>query len=104
MWLILIVIMSLVAYRVTHFLIEDTLIDTPRTWLLTLLIAGEKESAWREKLAELLQCYWCLGMWISALTVMMFDQFISVPLPWLTMLAVAQGTMLVSVLFAIVED
>ncbi|WP_420213955.1 DUF1360 domain-containing protein [Listeria monocytogenes] len=44
---------------------------------------------------ELITCYWCITIWISGFAVIAVDQFASVPLPWLTWLAVAQGAMIV---------
>jgi hypothetical protein len=62
--LILIVILGLVTYRVSRFIILDTLIegwrDVFHSWLLS------KPKLWRVKLEELLGCPFCVSIWVSA--------------------------------------
>lgn len=83
----LILMMSLAAYRVTRFLILDTLIDAPRIWLRFRILSG-KPRAWKNKLTELMECKFCLSVWVAAAAVALTDQFTVVALPWLTWLAV----------------
>jgi hypothetical protein len=63
-WLILIVVLGLVVYRVTRFIVLDTLIETPReavhNWLMT------RKGWWGPKIAELVGCPWCVSVWVSA--------------------------------------
>lgn len=91
MWLI--VVLALAVYRVAHFIIDDNLIASPRIWLHTVILSKDRE--WRVKLHELITCYWCITIWISGFAVIAVDQFTTVPLPWLTWLAVAQGAMII---------
>lgn len=64
MTLTLFVIMSAVIYRLARFLILDTLIDVPRDafndWLT------ERPGRLTIKLQELMQCPFCVTIWVSA--------------------------------------
>ena len=93
MWLT--VLMALATYRVARFLVDDGLIVEPRIWLHTRLLMSAENSRLAYKLHELVSCYWCLTVWISAGVVVSVDQFTSVPLPWLQWLAVAMLAMTV---------
>jgi hypothetical protein len=48
------------------------------------------------RLAYLLSCPWCLGLWVSALAVAVVAQLISVPLPVLWAAALAHAVSLVA--------
>ena len=87
------VLMALVTFRVARFLVDDGLIVEWRISLHTRLLSSE--TAFARKLHELVTCYWCLTIWISAGVVASVDQFTSVPLPWLQWLAVAMLAMTV---------
>jgi hypothetical protein len=90
----ILVLCALVVYRVTRFLIADTLIEGTRTrfgdWLL-----GSEPKVWRDKLYDLTTCPYCLSIWVSAATVAVVDAFMSVPLPVLVWLASAGLAMVV---------
>jgi hypothetical protein len=107
MWLTWIVVLSLVVYRVTRFLIEDPLIDAPRLWLRKRIVgnvvgvAVSNTKPWRAKLLELSECPYCLSVWVSAATVLVAAFTSNVPLPFWTWLAVCGGCMVV---WVIVED
>jgi hypothetical protein len=81
------VVLAFAAYRVTRFIIEDTLVDAQRDWLLKRILrnwATDHEmkiipepmansqgliSKPRLKLYEVLVCPWCMSVWVSAGTV-----------------------------------
>lgn len=92
--------LSLATYRVTRFVIEDTLIQHQRIWVLNRIL-GRKPSAWREKLHELLSCIFCLSVWCAGGAVAITNQFVSIPLPILMWLGVCGGSL---VIFQIAED
>lgn len=73
--LLVAIVLVLASYRITRFLIEDELFDTPRDWLY-LKLKG------RPALTYMLSCYWCLGFWVSVLVV---GLYLSVPYiaPWI---------------------
>jgi len=104
MWLsalVVIVVLSLVVYRVTRFLIEDTLIDAPRMWLRKRIVgnvvgvAVSNTKPWRAKLIELSECPYCLSVWVSAATVLVAALTSNVPLPFWVWLGTCGGAMLV---------
>lgn len=94
------ILLSLVTYRVTRFVVKDTIIEGTRIWLHTFIL-GKKPKLWREKLQELISCPFCISVWISAATVAVTDRYVSVPLPVFQWLAVAAGTL---VIWRIVEE
>lgn len=91
--LTLIIVASLCVYRLTRFFLRDTLIDEPREWLYNKILA--KETLWRDKLYELLDCPYCLSIWFSAATIAVADLYTSVPLPVYAWLATAGLCMVV---------
>jgi hypothetical protein len=78
----IVVILGLVVYRVTRFFLKDSMIEEPRTWFYGKLVGDmEKQSWWRDKLYELLDCPYCFSVWVSAGGTIVMMQFRSVPLP-----------------------
>jgi hypothetical protein len=78
---LLLIIVSLAAHRITHFLIADALTDAARARL---------RRRWSGSLAdEALDCAWCVGFWVSAALVTGCAQIVSIPLPGLFSLAVS---------------
>jgi len=59
---------GLAAYRLTRLTIEDTLLDGPREGLLEWL---QEQGRAGRKIAEGLRCWWCVGVWAAAGTVLM---------------------------------
>lgn len=69
-----IVILGLASYRITRLVVLDTLLDEPRMWVLRNLAPrpggrlGQRASRLRRtriKIAEGLQCSYCVGVWIT---------------------------------------
>ena len=85
------VVMVFASYRITRFLISDTLIDEPRGWVLTKIWG---DGGLRRKLHELLTCPICLSVWISAGVVAVTNHWVSIPVPWITWLGVCGGVLL----------
>lgn len=95
------VLLSLACYRVTRFIVSDTIIDGFRIWLHTVIL-GKKPKTWREKLQELISCPFCISVWIAAGLVVVTDLFVdSFPLPVFQWLAIAAGAL---VIWRIVEE
>jgi hypothetical protein len=97
--LLTVLVLAFVVYRITRFLIKDTLIDGQRQWVHSKIL-GVNPKAWRDKLYELIDCPYCLSVWIAAGTVAATDAFTSVPLPVLAWLSTCGATM---VLWHIIE-
>lgn len=88
------IILSLACYRITRFVVEDTLIAGSRIWLHTVIL-GKKPRLWREKLQELISCQFCFSVWVAAALVAIADHFGSVPLPFAQWGAVAAGSIII---------
>ena len=67
-------VLSLVAYRVTRFVVYDTLVGTSldsgsgfsqRVNLFAFTVTGQDRSWWRGKVGELITCPFCLGQWVG---------------------------------------
>ena len=68
------VLLALAAFRVTRFIIFDSLIDEPRDkfhiWLVTKKegdFRKPRTSIWMSKIHDLFSCTWCVGVWVSVL-------------------------------------
>lgn len=90
----LIALLSLATYRLTRLIVKDTLWQETRR-KIEFFILGHEPRSWRDKLHELLTCPYCISVWLSAGVVAGADAYTSVPLPFLTFLAVAAGCVLV---------
>lgn len=92
--LILLIVLSLVTYRVARFIILDTLIEAPRDRLFDW-IERRPGKLWR-KLLELLGCPFCLTIWVAAAAVALTDWLAGdVPMPIWMWLAAAAGALIV---------
>ena len=90
----LIVLFSLCVYRVTRFVISDSLIEGTRTRIQDKLIDGEPGLV-RDKIYELSTCAYCMSIWVAGITVTLAQIWVDVPLPVLVWLASAGGCMVV---------
>jgi hypothetical protein len=57
------------AYRLTRLVVSDSITSTPRNAALRWTDAPGRGAQLRSRLGELLECYWCSGLWISAAVV-----------------------------------
>lgn len=75
--LFLLIVISLVTYRVTRLIAADAfpLIARPREWIIGKL----GEDHW---FSYLITCMWCASMYVAAGTVVIFDRYTSVPWPY----------------------
>ena len=96
----LLVLLSLACYRVTRFIIADSLIDGFRERVQERLI-GDNPNLIRDKIYDLSVCPYCTSVHVAWIAVLITQQFVSIPLPVLVWLAVAGGAM---VIWAIVES
>jgi Protein of unknown function (DUF1360) len=80
-----VILLSLAAFRITRFILEDSLIEEPRDWLKRRVqgkVADQRSLAlWRRKVLELLECPWCMSVWISAGTVVLASFTWNAPRP-----------------------
>lgn len=72
------VILGLCSFRVTRFIVDDTLWAGTRDRFLAWLDRPKVLPLWRYKLLQLLECYWCVGVWVSAVVVCVW----SASWPW----------------------
>jgi FtsH-binding integral membrane protein len=99
-YLLLLIVLSAVTYRVGRFLILDTLIDEPRNRVLSWL--EMRPTRFWSKVHDLLGCPFCITIWIAAGAVAITDiWFASVPMPVWTWLAVATGAL---VFWAVIDS
>lgn len=95
MQLVVILVLSLAVFRVVRFILEDTLIREPREWARRKLMGPQPLTAplpaWRRKGLELMECHWCMGVWVSAGAIGLACATWSVPQPFWSWLAVAGG-------------
>lgn len=86
--IILIIVLSLVVYRVGRFIVLDSLIEGTRESVQRWL--GNRSHRWWHKLLELLGCPYCITIWVSAATCFAYRVFVeSFAVPVFVWLAVA---------------
>ena len=99
-YLVLIIVLSAVVYRVSRFIALDTLIDGTRDKAIDFF--ERHPSFFWGKIRELLGCPWCITIWIGAFTVIAQYIFVGdVPMPVWTWLAISSGAL---VFWAIIDD
>lgn len=86
------VLFALSVHRVTRFIIRDCmpLISVPRDWILARtdptqldLIQGRKpRGTFMRSIGYLLQCEWCMSIWVSAGLLYALTQFHPMSWPW----------------------
>jgi len=57
------------SYRLTRLALSDSILETPRNAALRWTEQPGRAAHLRSRLGELLECYWCAGLWISAAVV-----------------------------------
>jgi len=60
---------ALAAFRLTRLVVDDTILEAPRGAVVRFAFADGPARPARAKLAELIECYWCVGFWASAAVV-----------------------------------
>ena len=55
------ILMGLFSWRITHLLIDDTIMERPVNWIY-------KISRSNKYINKLLTCYYCLGFWVALST------------------------------------
>ena len=99
-YIVTLIVLSAVVYRVSRFIVLDTLIDGTRDKTVDWL---ERHPAlfWT-KIKELLGCPWCITIWVAAATVWAQHVFVAdVPMPVWTWLTVSTGGL---VFWAIIDS
>lgn len=62
-------LVTLAAYRSWHLIVDDSILDRPRRWLLRLGDWQEEDGVvnlpvgYRTRVAEFFNCVWCFGFW-----------------------------------------
>jgi hypothetical protein len=77
-------LLVLASFRLTHLIVYDTIMEPLRVFTEKSLFVH-----------ELVTCYWCCGIWTSALLLLLQDQWPRFASPLILMLAVAAGQALV---------
>ena len=91
------VVLTLVSFRITRLLIDDTILDRPRQWVERKFMprGGIKRRAGHPKLLELMGCNWCLGIYVSLWVVGVALWFMPIPYYVAMWVAVAAGQSLI---------
>lgn len=96
---LLLLVGTLVTWRVSRFIIADDLIKGTRKRVMTWL-NQPRESRWKDFLADkafdLLTCPWCVGIYVSAGFLVLTRIFVvdSIPMPIWMWLAIAGASIL----------
>lgn len=96
----IIIIIGFATFRLTRLIVFDKLMETLRTPFFDEVIEendlGEKEiylipkkSGIRHWIGELLSCYWCVGIWVSAFLVFMYWIFPTIGGALIVIMAIA---------------
>lgn len=100
-YIVLLIVLSLMVYRVSRFIVLDTLIDGTRSKVEDWLMAHRSKLLFR-KLYELMGCPYCVTIWVALGAVLVSYFFVdSIPLPLYTWLAVSSGAL---VCWAIIDS
>ncbi len=93
-YLLVIAILSAVVYRISRFIVLDTLMEGTRDKLVDWL--EHHPGFFWTKFKELIGCPYCVTIWISAVLVWVQNVFVApVPLPVYTWLAVSTGSVMI---------
>lgn len=90
---LLMLLVCATTYRATRLVVRDQIpvIAVPRDWLVRRL-----ENTWASSLAYLLECEWCMSVWIGAGVVAATTHYTSLRWPWLVWAAASAFTGLVA--------
>lgn len=97
--IVTVVLIALATHRITRFLVRDHLSEVPRLraqlwfeqrWEKRTGMSSDK--TWGSKVAYLLGCSWCTGLYVAAGVTAGAAIFTTVPLPILTALAASSVT------------
>jgi len=88
----LLVLTALAAHRLTRLVVEDTILDAPRLWLVNRAPDG--------KVATLITCPWCSGFWLTGIVVGLVALTTNLPLPLIVWPALSTVVGLLSALEA----
>lgn len=121
----LLLVLILAAYRITHLVIDDTILDKPRDAFKRRFPPDSEWARWYRaetssddpeyvphkywalspspmpgrralKWSEGLFCYWCIGFWIAGATTLVVANLTSVPQPVLVWFAVSAAIGLIA--------
>lgn len=85
-----VIIAGLCVYRLCRLAIIDKIFDTPRSrvnmWLITRRGRGAKFFSW---LHDMINCGWCLSIWISGALVLWQVLAHGLPMPFIVWMATA---------------
>ena len=68
------IVLALMVYRLTRFLITDTLFEPVREWIFS------KKPPHKSALVYLFTCEWCISLWIALPTMLFYALFPSITL------------------------
>ena len=86
---LLVFLIWVTTYRVTRLVVRDQIpvIARPRDWIVRTL-----DRTWARSIAYLLECEWCMSMWVGAGVVAASTRYTSVRWPWLVWLGASAFT------------
>lgn len=116
----LLVVMSLIAYRATWFVVRDSFpgVRHLRNWIAAKHVHSshevsvwdadgeeyvELESRWRWA-ADLITCHWCVSVWASAGVTLLTNATIGLAAPWLYFGATAALSATIAQMVAAIAD
>lgn len=70
--LTVLLLLALGAYRITRFIVIDTLFEGTRN--KTFLFLEKKNNIVADKVLDLIGCTWCTGVWVSAVVYYIYAQ------------------------------
>lgn len=84
----ILLIAALASYRLTRLIVEDTIAERPRNWLMD-------QSRFLE---SVLACYWCAGMYVSGLVAIIIWVWPTQSQPFLMVFALSASVGILSAL------
>lgn len=86
------IVLGFCSYRITRFIVIDTLIQTPRQRFHVWLANRQKAKAFFGSILELTSCAFCMGFWVSVAVFAIYKGNLFVDwtrFDWLSAIAVA---------------